>query len=171
MKLAWKAALTYPFQDPDWKRKLFIGGLLMLLCPPIGWTMALGYRRAVGIRLRAGATAPLPEWSGWWWSHYKGGAGAVGVILGYYVRFRLLHASLAFEPSLVGARQLIAIVAFFGLIALFPPLFLPTLPPLYSYLFPWVQLTTSEIALLVIAFAGTAFVLPAAFVQVSVTGR
>jgi len=171
MKLRWKAAFTYPFSDADWKRKLFIGGLLMLLCPPVGWTMALGYRRAVGIRLRAGATPPLPEWSGMWWSHYKGGVGAVSVILGYYVPFILLYASLAFEPSLVGARQLVAIGAFVGLIALFPPLFLPVLPPLYSYLFPWVNLTAPEIAVLAIVFVGTAFVLPAAFVQVSVTGR
>jgi hypothetical protein len=171
MTLGWKAAFTYPFSDPDWKGKLFIGGLLMLLCPPVGWTMALGYRRAVGIRLRAGIIPPLPEWSGLWWSHYKGGIGAVSVILGYYVPFMVLYASLAFEPSLDGARQALAILAFFGLIVVFPPLFLPVLPPLYSYLFPWVQLTASEIALLVFVFVGTAFVLPAAFVQVSVTGR
>jgi hypothetical protein len=171
MRLDWKAAFAYPFRDPDWKPKLFVGGLLMLLCPPVGWTMALGYRRAVGIRLRAGMTPPLPEWSGSWWSHYKGGVGAVSVILGYYVPFMLLYASLAFEPSLVGVRQLLAIVAFFALIALFPPLFLPVLPPLYSYLFPWVNLTPLEIAVLVIVFVATAFVLPAAFVQVSVTGR
>src|SRR4029453_14087991 len=69
------------------------------------------------------------------------------------------------------ARHLLEIVAFFGLIALFPPLFLPLLPPLYSYLFPWVQLTASDIALLVLVFCGTAFVFPAGFVQVSVTGR
>ena len=105
MRLDWKAAFAYPFRDPDWKPKLFVGGLLMLLCPPVGWTMALGYRRAVGIRLRAGMTPPLP------------------------------------------------------------------LPPLYSYLFPWVNLTPLEIAVLVIVFVATAFVLPAAFVQVSVTGR
>jgi hypothetical protein len=72
MRLDWKAAFAYPFRDPDWKPQLFVGGLLMLLCPPVGWTMALGYRRAVGIRLRAGMTPPLPEWSGSWWSHYKG---------------------------------------------------------------------------------------------------
>ena len=171
MRLDWKAAFAYSFRDPDWKPKLFIGGLLMLLCPPVGWTMALGYRRAVGIRLRAGMTPPLPEWSGSWWSHYKGGVGAVSVILGYYVPFMLLYASLAFEPSLVGARQLLAIGAFFALIALFPPLVLPVLPPLYSYLFPWVNLTAPEMAVLVIVFVATAFVLPAAFVQVSVTGR
>jgi Protein of unknown function (DUF4013) len=171
MTLGWKAAFTYPFSDPDWKGKLFIGGLLMLLCPPAGWTMALGYRRAVGIRLRAGMTPPLPEWSGLWWLHYKGGIGAVSVILGYYVPFMVLYASLAFEPSLDGARQALAILAFFGLIVVFPPLFLPVLPPLYSFLFPWVQLTAPETALLVFVFVGTAFVLPAAFVQVSVTGR
>jgi hypothetical protein len=171
MRLRWKAALEYPFQDPDWTTKLFIGGLLMLVCPPIGWTMALGYRRAAGIRLRAGSTPRLPEWSGLWWSHYKGGVGAVGIILGYYVPFMLLFAGLAFEPTVNGARHLLEIVAFFGLIALFPPLFLPLLPPLYSYLFPWVRLTAPEIVALMIVFVGTAFVLPAAFVQVSVTGR
>jgi Protein of unknown function (DUF4013) len=168
--LGWKTALSFPFEDPAWKRKLFIGGFLMLICPPVGWTIALGYRRDVGMRLRSGATPPLPEWSGKWWSFYKGGVGAVGVILGYYVPFMVLYAIVAFGPSLIHAEHLPQIAVFFGSIAFFP-LVLAVFPALYASAFSWVHLTTSGIVPLTILFIATAFVLPAAFVQVSVNGR
>lgn len=99
MTLRWNAAFAYPFDDPAWKRKLFVGGFVMLLCPPVGWTMALGYRRSAGIRLRAGAMPPLPEWTGSVWSFCTGGAAAVGIILGYYLPFLALYAALAFRSS------------------------------------------------------------------------
>lgn len=171
MTLDWKTAFAFPFEDREWRRKLFIGGLLMLLCPPIGWTMALGYRRGVGIRLRAGAQPLLPEWSGAWWTFFTGGAAAVGIILSYYVPFFALYTAFAFWSSLKAAAHLPEIALFFALIVVFPPLFLPVLPGLYSYAFPWVNLNASEIVTLVFVFFATAFVLPAAFVQVSVTGR
>ena len=171
MTLGWKAALKFPFDDPQWAPKLFVGGLLMLICPPVGWATALGYRRAAGLRLRTGAKPPLPDWHGAWWSYFTGGVGAIGVILGYYLPFMALYTGLAFEPSLRAAAHLPEIALFFALIAVFPPLFLPVLPLLYAYVFSWVQLTPVEIVELVVLFFATAFVLPAAFVQVSVTGK
>jgi hypothetical protein len=171
MTLGWRAAFAYPFDDPAWKRKLFVGGFLMLLFPPIGWTMALGYRRGAGIRLRAGARPPLPEWGGSAWSFYTGGAAAVGIILGYFGPFLVLYSALAFRSSLMIGEHLPEIALFFALIAVFPPLFLPLLPGLYAYAFPWIQITSAQTTVLVALFFGTAFVLPAAFVQVSVTGR
>jgi uncharacterized protein DUF4013 len=170
MTLGWKAALVYPFDDPGWPRKLFIGGVLMLVCPPVGWATALGYRRAAGLRLRSGTNPPLPEWHRAWWSYFLGGVGAIGVILGYYMPFMLLYAFVAFEPSLRAAAHLPEIALFYTLIVVFPPLFLPALPLLYAYVFPWVHVTSSEMVALVVLFFATAFVLPAAFVQVSVTG-
>lgn len=169
--LDWQGALSFPFRDPAWEGKLAIGGALMLLCPPIGWTIALGYRRAVGIRLRSGAKPPLPEWSNSWWSFYTGGLCAVGVILGYYIPFMALYAATAFGPSLSSGSHLLPIALFYVLIAVFPPLFLPVLPALYSVAFPWVQLTWAEMVMLAVLFFATAFVLPAAFVQVSVNGQ
>src|SRR5262245_3400854 len=98
VRLGWKAAFAFPFDDPAWRHKLFVGGLLMLICPSIGWTIALGYRRAAGLRLRSGLRPPLPEWPGAMWSYYFGGVGAVGVILGYYVPFLILYWVLGAEP-------------------------------------------------------------------------
>jgi uncharacterized protein DUF4013 len=171
MLLGWKAALLFPFDDAEWPRKHFVGGLLMLICPPIGWAIALGYRRAVGLRLRAGTKPHLPEWQGAWWQYFTGGVSAIGVILGYYLPFLALYASVAFGPSLRSAAHLPEIVSFYALIVIFPPVFLPVLPWLYASVFSWVQLTPIEIAAFALLFLATAFVLPAAFVQISVTGR
>jgi hypothetical protein len=172
MTLRWKRALSFPFDDPDWVPKLFIGGLLMLICPPVGWATALGYRRAVGLRLREGIAPPLPEWSGaGGYSYFKGGVSAIGVILGYYSPFLALYALVAFGPSLRAAAHIPEIAIFWALIVVFPPVCLPVLPWLYAAVFPWVHLTPSEVAAFVVLFFATAFVLPAAFVQISVTGR
>src|SRR5262245_1671995 len=150
VRLGWKAAFTFPFEDPEWKRKLFVGGLLILLCPPIGWTIALGYRRAAGLRLRAGLRPPLPEWTRSIWSYYFGGVGAVSVILGSYVPFLILYAAIGFDSLHALSSHIVEIVLFLVLIAFFPPLFLPTLPGLYSYLFPWIAFTPAEIVVLVL---------------------
>ena len=171
MTLGWKAALKYPFDDPEWAPKLFIGGLLMLICPPVGWATALGYRRSVGLRLREGMRPPLPDWHGAWSSYFTGGVCAIGVIFGYYVPFLLLYTIVAFGPSMRAAVHLPEIALFYALILLFPPVFLASLPWLYALVFSWVELTPIEIAAFVVLFVATAFVLPAAFVQISVTGR
>jgi len=171
MTLGWKAALKYPFDDPEWAPKLFIGGLLILICPPVGWATALGYRRSVGLRLREGMEPPLPDWHGAWWSYFTGGVRAIGVILGYYFPFLLLYTIVAFGPSMRAAMHLPEIALFYALIVVFPPVFLASLPWLYALVFSWVELTPIEIAAFVTLFIGTAFVLPAAFVQISVTGR
>ena len=56
-------------------------------------------------------------------------------------------------------------------VPLLVPVTLPLLPPLYWALFPWVRLTHGEVVLLGVVFWGTAFVLPAAFVRVSLSGK
>jgi hypothetical protein len=123
------------------------------------------------LRLREGVEPPLPGWQGAWWSYFKGGVSAIGVILGYYLPFLLLYTTVAFGPSLKAAMHLPEIAGFYALIVVFPPVFLAALPWLYAFAFPWVQLTPVEIAAFAVLFVATAFVLPAAFVQISVTGR
>src|SRR6266446_6532855 len=61
MRLHWKAALCFMLQDPEWKTKIFVGGLWLLAFPPLGWPIALGYRKETLCGLVEGADAtPAP---------------------------------------------------------------------------------------------------------------
>ena len=42
MLIDWRAALVFVTREPDWKPRIGLGGLLMLVVPPIGWVLALG---------------------------------------------------------------------------------------------------------------------------------
>ena len=59
--------------DPEWRRKLWLGGLVLCL-PVIGWPAVLGYRAAFIRNLREPAPSALPPWRGQFWSHVVLGA-------------------------------------------------------------------------------------------------
>src|SRR4051794_391692 len=65
--------------DPDWRRKVFVGGLLLMI-PVVGWFATLGYRKALIARLYQGNRLPLPDWHGQVWTHIREGLKAAGVI-------------------------------------------------------------------------------------------
>src|SRR5262245_52797434 len=100
------------FQDVRWRRKLFIGGLALLLFPPIGWPVALGYRKEAAFRLIGGAVPALPEWKDSWGRFLKDGFAAAGVILVYYLPFLALFWFLALDDVGVAGRH-VPEIAFF----------------------------------------------------------
>lgn len=55
-------AITYVFQDPQWLKKVLIGGLLFFI-PIIGWLIIGGYWLRVIRQVAQGQDVPLPEWN------------------------------------------------------------------------------------------------------------
>jgi hypothetical protein len=53
-------AFTYPFQDPDWAKKIIIPGLVMLI-PILGQIVVLGWMLEIVRRVIRRDPAPLPE--------------------------------------------------------------------------------------------------------------
>ncbi len=53
-------AITYPFDDKDWLKKILIGGILLII--PIVNFIAVGYFIRVLKNLLNGTETPLPEW-------------------------------------------------------------------------------------------------------------
>ena len=82
--LSWRAAFTFPTREPGAVGKLVHAGWWFLLCPPVGWLMALGYRREVALNLVDGRTPVLPAWSGLHLPALGYGLRALGVILSYF---------------------------------------------------------------------------------------
>lgn len=56
------AALSYPFNDPAWKRKLGLG-VFFLFIPIVGQFMWIGYGIKIIEKVSAGAEDELPDWS------------------------------------------------------------------------------------------------------------
>src|SRR6266852_2978687 len=97
MRLHWKAALCFMLQDPEWKTKIFVGGLWLLAFPPLGWPIALGYRKETLCGLVEGRTPLLPPWRGQWPIFLREGLKAGGIILIYFVPFLLGFLSMAID--------------------------------------------------------------------------
>lgn len=54
-------SISYVFEDPDWIKKVLIGGLLSLI-PVFGWFVVLGYWIRVAQNVSNGHDLPLPLW-------------------------------------------------------------------------------------------------------------
>ena len=170
MQLDWRSAVTFMTRDPAWKRKLLIGGALFFPLPPLGWIMALGFRSLTGPRLVEGAQPPLPRWRGNLLHILRRGSIAVFVILAHFSPFLICYWAFGLpspHDAIVRWRE---IALFVAAIAVFPPLFLTTLPLLYALQFPWLHFAPFEAAILLMLFVGAFFILPASFVQVGMYG-
>ncbi len=70
MKIDW-ALLRFPFDDPRWKGKLAVGGLLVLVASfvsvPLFWLVlpVQGFALRIMRRTARGEPPALPEWQGW----------------------------------------------------------------------------------------------------------
>jgi hypothetical protein len=57
---------TFAFDDPDWIRKILIGGLMYILSfLLIGIFFIFGYAARLARNVAAGVARPLPEWDDW----------------------------------------------------------------------------------------------------------
>lgn len=54
-------SITYVFEDPNWLKKVAIGGLLLLI-PIFGWLVVGGYWLRIIRRSYEATDVPLPEW-------------------------------------------------------------------------------------------------------------
>jgi hypothetical protein len=156
--------------DPDWRGKVFTGGLLLLI-PVVGWFATLGYRKALIARLFRGDRPPLPEWRGEVWTHTREGLKAAAVIFAQYLPLGLALAAVLlargarFEPALLAAP------AFFTLFPIFSTLAFPLAVAFWSWPAGSAYLHPGEAAGLLAGYAAVTFVIPAGFLQVSRTGR
>lgn len=167
MEIDWRSAVTYVTREPGWKQRVGIGGLLMLMVPPLGWILALGYRSLVGNRLVDGCSPILPPWRGNLAVTLRRGAASSGVILGYLTPFLVGYWLLGAQTATVPLEHGREIATFAAAVVAFPPLAIPTMPVLYAVRYDWLDFSFAEISLLIVVFLGAILLLPAAFLQVA----
>jgi hypothetical protein len=166
-RIAWRTAAEYIAREPAWKLRVGIGGLLILALPPVGWVLALGYRSIVGQRIVDRQRPLLPPWSGLFAAALRRGAASSGVILAYLTPFVIAYWVLGVPSFDVLAAHRRELLIFVAAVVAFPPLALPVMPVLYARQYDWLQLSTSEMALLGALFFGAILLLPSAFLQVA----
>lgn len=168
--LDWRWALTFMFGERNWSAALLRGGLILLLLPPFGWHVAMGYRRAVGMAALTGMRPLLPPLGLNCFSLFAGGFAASTVIAVYSMPSLVLFWIAGIHTaSDLSQLVLPAIVFFAGVLAL-PPLAIPLLPPIYLHLFPDLSPSPEALAGCGLLFSATVFLLPAAFLNISRTG-
>lgn len=169
LRLDWRAAATFVRADPAWRAKILRGGLLLLF-PPLGWPVALGYRKTLIGRLATRAQPLLPEWPGHTLHFWCEGMRALGVIFAHYVPLLVL---LAWKAAHHGLPDLpwTGLAAFFGFFFLLTPFLLPGLIVAASAWVGEAAFSRLEVVLALAYFAAATFWIPAGFLQVARTGR
>jgi hypothetical protein len=163
----WRAALRFVTHQPHWQRRVALGGLFMLVMPPVGWMFALGYRSLVGNRFVDGQHPFLPSWRGHFGLIARRGAASSGVILVYLAPFVVMYWLLGVRSWDLLLTHWREIGRFVAAVVIFPPVALPLLPPLYAARYEWLQFSPIEMALLIVLFFAPIAMLPAAFLQVA----
>lgn len=167
MTTDWRAALQFVTRQPQWRQRIGLGGLFLLVFPPVGWMLALGYRSLVGNRLVDGVTPILPSWRGHFGIIVLRGAASSGVILGYLAPFVVLYWVRGVMSWGLARTHWREIASFVAGVVIFPPIALPVLPPVYAACYEWLDFAPLEIALLIVLSFGPIALLPAAFLQVA----
>jgi hypothetical protein len=160
----------FPLADPAWRRRIFVGGLYLMM-PLFGWPAILGYRKELVLHLFGDAAAPLPPWKGRFFHYFGEGLKSMGVIFGYLAP---LYATLfgvvlarGFAPGATSAL----IVLFFVVFPIFSTLSFPTACFLLAFGRDRAWITPGELAAFLAAFSVVIFLIPAGFLRVTVTGR
>ena len=166
-RIDWRTAVGYVIREPSWKLRVGIGGLLILLLPPVGWVLALGYRSIVGQRIVDRQYPLLPPWSGLVGSVWRRGAASSGVILTYLTPFVVTYWVLGVSSLDVMSTKSRELLVFVAAVAAFPPLALPGMPVLFATRYDWMQFSAGELAVLSALFIGPIALLPSAFLQVA----
>ena len=152
-------------EEASWPRDQRIGARWLLVVAPIGWLLALGYRREVATRLVDGTEPLTPGWSHWP-TFLRDGATASTVILSHLGPFLVAFWILGVDRP---ASHWLAAGVFVGAVIALPPDI-----PLVLIAFatrPWMHFSAGAVVLLISLFGTVIGILPAAFMQVSLYGR
>lgn len=165
-QLNWKAATLFMATDHEWKRKIFVGGLVLMI-PILGWPAILGYRKVVVERLVDGAVPLLPPWRGRFWKYVGEGIKAIFVIFTYFSPVIVWFAIRV--SGTPGASELpwAALACFIVTFPIFSPLALPLLVTYFVWFVPAGTISPWEGACMISVYSAITFIIPAGFLRVS----
>lgn len=111
-------AIVYVFDDPDWLKKVALGGLLLLV-PVLGWLVVAGYGMRLIRRSYVGDDRTLPQWDDFGGDAVRG-LKAVLVLFVWSIPLWVVQFALfclIFPFALLGEMESVRFSALFGLFA------------------------------------------------------
>jgi hypothetical protein len=160
----------FMLRDPQWRKKIFTGGLLLLILP-IGWPAVLGYRKELIARLLEGTRPVLPEWKGRTWHYVVEGLKAMGVIFGYFLPLYLLLVGVLLANGVTPDEYWLYTALFFALFTIFSTLAFPAAVLYWTLFADSYHLEPVVALILLLSYTIITLFIPAGFLQVSRTGR
>ena len=162
---------AFVVKDPHWRQKIFFGGLLILLVHPIGWPVALGYRKTLIANLASGTDPLLPDWKGNIFYFFAEGIKAMGVIFGYLSPLYAALISILLANGVHPSASWLYVAAFFVVCTIFSTLSFPATLLYLTFFSVGYRLPWMLSLFLLLAFVTIIFFIPACFLQVSKSGR
>jgi Protein of unknown function (DUF4013) len=94
--------LTFVFEDPDWIKKILIGGLMYLaVFVIVGWFFLMGYFARLARNVIEGNPRPLPEWDDLG-EYFNEGLKLAGITLIYSLPFVLIACAVMVPAAIAG---------------------------------------------------------------------
>lgn len=124
LKLNIAAACLFITEDRNWRKKVFIGGLVLLI-PLVGWFILLGYRKVCIDNLLGSDKKLLPEWEGNYLKYLKEGFLCSCVIFIYLLPATSLYLGTLVSQNLVNILPIKLILSTLFFFPIFSPLALP----------------------------------------------
>jgi hypothetical protein len=168
-RLDWRSACLFMVADPAWKRKIWVGGWVLLI-PVIGWPAILGYRKDAIVRLVDGASPLLPDWRAGLWCYFKEGFKALLVINAWFLPAMIWVSVLLAQSPQSAEFPWLWLIAFFLAAPIFSTLAVPALLLIGRYALTEPAISVPELLGIYALFASATFVIPAGFLNVSRTG-
>lgn len=164
-----RSACLFLTADPEWRSKVFKGGLVLLI-PLIGWSMLLGYRKITVDRIWNYEEELLPNWKDNYFKSLVEGLKCCGIIFLY-----LLPATIFFWHSISSANLVDEVPwTYISVILFFFPIFSPLAIPVsvfYLMAFPEFPLSATTGFSIIFFYFGLVFLIPLAFIQVSISNK
>ena len=172
--------LPYVFmcKNPAWKSLINRLGWWMVLCPPIGWLMALGYRKDVAISIYDQSIAPPVPTLGWH-SDYKlfvQGVGALLVMAFYFTPALLCIWAWGKWNGLSSCMHLAFwldtdLWYYLACSFILIPITLGGVAGMYYFMDASFELTPTQMLLAFIMLNISVFIIPSGYMQVGQRGR
>ena len=154
-------------EDPQWVYAIRHIGWWILLCPPLGWLIALGYRKEVVLCLAYVPSSPIPKWQGAPYLLWEG-VKALGVIIVYFSPY-IISAWHWGSPD--GWGDLSGGLCYVLMSLSLVPITLPLMPIISSLYVNDFSFTFAESLFLLVSSIGITFFIPLGFMQVARRGR
>ena len=161
--------------QPYWAQKVRALGWCLCLVPPLGWLMALGFRKQIVFNLLNPNTYPLSETT-FTLSDYlqllQDGFCALVVMSIYFIPTLGLSWFLgAVQPQMTTSEIFLGFIKYTVASLSFPPLTLGGVNLYYQAYLPEFYLSTVEGILIIILFMLTTFILPLGYMQIGKRGK